>query len=75
MHIQSAKGVRDLDIKLNEFAYCTGVSILVCTTWWWLPWWPKRVVAASYPPFASYKVFEISTSGWLNLHIVLVSLF
>jgi len=37
--------------------------------------WPKHVVSASYPPFANYKVFEISTSGWLNLHILLVSLF
>jgi hypothetical protein len=42
--------VKVFEIKLFEFAYCSSLSTLVCTTWWWPPCWPKHVVVASYPP-------------------------
>ena len=62
--IQLLKVVQDLDIKLTESAYRTRVSILVCTTWWQPPWWPKHVVAASYPPFACCR-YQIYLCLWL----------
>jgi hypothetical protein len=64
--VNKCNGVRVLDIKLIEIAYCIGLSTLVWTTWWWPPRWPKHVVADSYLPSLAIDIWYFIYVPWIH---------
>ena len=66
-----AHDVQDIHILhiMIEIACCISLSTLVRTTWWWPPWWPKHVVADSYPPSLAIDT-KYSCVKLLHTHLV-----